>query len=216
MAMVSSTEKPASDAAIMPFPRDRYADAKLVERAAAGDHSAVSLAWERYARLVRGTLIGALGPDSAVDDLMQEVFLAFFRSAAKIKDPGALRSYLVGIAMRLAALEIRKRKVLRLVGLSPTGELPDVEVAPEDQEGRQTLRALYRVLDQLSTRRRLAFVLRHVQGLELSEIVVSLEISESTVRRELRRAERQLSALAGREPALLEYLEKRGLSGRTA
>ena len=87
------------------------------------------------------------------------------------------------------------------------GELPELPVAPEDAEGRESLRALYRVLDQLGSRRRLAFVLRHVQGLEILEVAAALEISESTTRRELTRAQQQLSALARREPALARYVD---------
>jgi RNA polymerase sigma-70 factor (ECF subfamily) len=105
------------------------------------------------------------------------------------------------------ALELRKRKVRRWVGLSPTGELPDLPVAPTDDEGRESLRALHRVLDRLSTQRRLVFVLRHVQGMELLEIAAALKVSESTVRRDLTRAQKQLAALSRAEPALARYLE---------
>jgi DNA-directed RNA polymerase specialized sigma24 family protein len=52
------------------------------------------------------------------------------------------------------------------------------------------------------------FTLRHVRGLELLEIAAAVDSSESTVRRELRRAERQVTALSEREPALVHYLAK--------
>lgn len=195
------------------FPADRYGDAQLVREVASGNRAALGLVWDRYARLVRSVLFGALGPDHALEDLLQEVFLAFQRGAPKIEDGGALRGYLVSVAMRLAALELRRRKVRSWVGLSKTGELPDQPVAPEDSEARESLRALYRVLDQLSSRRRLAFVLRHVQGLEMLEVAAALEISESTTRRELERARDQIAALAKREPALERYLERSQLGG---
>jgi RNA polymerase sigma-70 factor (ECF subfamily) len=199
--------------ALARFPQDRYGDAQLVRDVARGDRDALGVVWDRYSRLVRSVLFGAIGADSATEDLLQDVFLAFYRGASQIQDGGALRGYLVSVAVRLAALELRRRKVRRWVGLSPTGELPDLPVSPEDAEGRESLRALYRVLDQLGSRRRLAFVLRHVQGLELLEIAAALEISESTARRELGRARQQLAALARREPALTHYLELQGLRG---
>jgi len=214
MAMPFSSDE-GTGAAVTAFPEDRYVDAKLVRDAARGDRAAVGLAWDRYATLVRGVVRGVLGPDDAVDDLVQEVFIAFHRGASRIQDGGALRGYLVGVAVRLGALEIRRRKVRRWVGLTPTGEPPDVPVAPEDAEGREALRALYRVLDKLGSRRRLTFTLRHVQRLELLEIAAAIGISESTVRRELRRAEQQVAALARGEPSLLRYLELRGFSRGT-
>jgi RNA polymerase sigma-70 factor (ECF subfamily) len=211
MAMALPSDEGRS-AAVTAFPEDRFVDAKLVRDASRGDRAALGFVWDRYARLVRGVLRGVLGPDDAVDDLVQEVFIAFQRGAARIEDGSALRGYLVGVAVRLGALEIRRRKVRRWVGLSPSGEPPDVPIAPSDAEGRESLRALYRVLDQLGSRRRLTFTLRHVQGLELLEIGAAVGISESTVRRELRRAEQQVSALVRREPALERYLALRGFS----
>ena len=192
------------------FPPDRLGDAQLVQAIARGEREALGWVWDRYSGLVRGVLFGALGRDSAIEDLLQEVFLALFRGAAQIREGAALKGYLVGVAVRLAALELRRRKVRRWVGLSshPEGELPDVPVAPQDSEGRQSLAALHRVLDALSSRRRLAFVLRHVQGMEVLEVADALGISESTARRELGKAQQQLSALARREPALASYLKE--------
>jgi RNA polymerase sigma-70 factor (ECF subfamily) len=191
------------------FPAERWSDAQLVSDAARGDTQALGAVWDRYAGMVRGVLYGALGADGALEDLLQEVFMVFFRAAAagRIRDGNALRGYLVGVAVRLVALELRKRRVRRWVGLSATGELPDLPVSPADDESREALRALHRVLDQLSTQRRLAFVLRHVQGMELLEVAAALKISESTARRELGRAQKQLAALARSEPALGRYFE---------
>jgi RNA polymerase sigma-70 factor, ECF subfamily len=190
------------------FPADRSSDALLVRSVAGGDHHALALVWERYGKLVRSVLFGALGPDQAAEDLLQEVFLGFYRGASRMRDPSALRGYLVTLAVRLVALELRRRKVRRWVGLSSNGELPDLPVPPEDSEAREALRALYHVLDQLGSRRRLAFVLRHVQGMELMEVAAALQISESTARRELSRAKDQLAALSRRQPALSRYLAR--------
>jgi len=190
------------------FPAQRLGDAELVLAAARGDADAISVIWDRYAALVRSVLRGALGPDLAVEDLLQEVFIALVKGAKGIHDGSALRGYLVGVAVRLAALELRRRKVRRWVMLSPTGELPDSAVMPRDSESRQALQALYRVLDQLGSRRRLAFVLRHVQGMGLGEVASALKVSESTARRELARARTHIVKSGRREPALHAYLER--------
>jgi RNA polymerase sigma-70 factor, ECF subfamily len=199
---------PAPGAApVARFPQDRYGDAQLVVDVARGDRNALGVVWDRYSGLVRSVLFGAVGPDTGAEDLLQEVFLAFHRGAGNIRDGSALRGYLVQVAVRLAALELRRRKIRRWVGLSATGDVPDVPTAPADVEGRESLRALHRVLEQLGARPRLAFVLRHVQGMELQEVAAALRISESTVRRELVRARQRLASLARREPALTPYFE---------
>jgi RNA polymerase sigma-70 factor (ECF subfamily) len=204
---------PASKLTLTRLAPDRTSDARLVRGVAEGDRDALSMVWDRYAKLVRSVLFGALGPDQAAEDLLQEVFLAFYRGAARIRDAGALRGYLVAAAVRMAALELRKRKVRRWIGLSASGELPELPVPPQDSEAREALRALYRVLDQLGNRRRLAFALRHVQGMELLEVAAALHISESTARRELFRAREQLAALSRREPALARYLDRKLAAG---
>jgi RNA polymerase sigma-70 factor (ECF subfamily) len=195
------------------FPAERLSDADLVRAAAEGQSDAVGVVWQRYAPLVRGVLRGSLGPDHAIEDLLQEVFVGFLRGAKNIHEGAALRGYLVGVAVRLAALELRRRKVRRWVTLTPTGVLPERSADPTDSEGRQALSALYRVLDGVSNRRRLAFVLRHVQGLEILDVASSLGISESTARRELERARTYVLKRGEREPALRPYLA-RAMGGR--
>ncbi|HEY2409214.1 MAG TPA: sigma-70 family RNA polymerase sigma factor [Polyangiaceae bacterium] len=211
MSPSSSALRPASTRGVSRFPADRAGDSLLVEAAARGDREAIGAVWDRYADLVRGVLYGSLGPDHALEDLAQEVFIAFVRGAKNIADGSVLRSYLAGVAVRIAALEIRRRKVRRWVRLSPTGELPERPTSPRDVEGREALRALHRVLDRLSARRRHAFVLRHVQGLEMLEAAAALGVSESTLRRELLRAREQVLIGASREPALDEFLRRTGM-----
>jgi len=193
-------------ASVSRFPAERLSDAELVRAAARGESDAVGVIWERYAGLVRGVLRGALGPDHAIEDLLQEVFVGFLRGAKNINEGAALRGYLVGVAVRLSALELRRRKIRRWVMLTPTGTLPERVTPPQDSEGREALAALYRVLDGVSSRRRLAFVLRHVQGLEILDVAAALEISESTARRELERARSFVLKRGEREPALKPYL----------
>lgn len=198
----------AVPSAIARFPAERLSDAELVRAAAAGDSEAVGVVWQRYAPLVRGVLRGALGPDHAIEDLLQEVFVGFLRGAKNIHEGAALRGYLVGVAVRLAALELRRRKIRRWVMLTPTGMLPERGAPPADAEGRAALDALYRVLDGVSARRRLAFVLRHVEGLEILDVAATLGISESTARRELERARTYVHKRGEREPALKPYLAR--------
>jgi RNA polymerase sigma-70 factor, ECF subfamily len=198
----------AVSASIARFPAERLGDAELVRAAALGEADAVGVVWQRYAPLVRGVLRGALGPDHASEDLLQEVFIGFLKGAKNIHEGAALRGYLVGVAVRLAALELRRRKVRRWVMLTPTGSLPERSASPADAEGREALSALHRVLDGVSSRRRLAFVLRHVQGLEILDVAQALGISESTARRELERARSFILKLGEREPALKPYLSR--------
>jgi RNA polymerase sigma-70 factor (ECF subfamily) len=189
------------------FPYERLGDAELVQAVGRGDTEAVGVIWDRYATLVRSVLRASLGPDAAIEDLLHEVFIVLLKSASSVRDANALRPFLTGVAVRLVAVELRRRKVRRLVGLSPTGVVPDVSVPPEDLEATEALKALYRLLERMPSRRRLAFVLRHVQGFELAEVAATIGISESTAKREILRARTQILQRGLAEPALRPYLE---------
>ena len=52
-----------------------------------------------------------------------------------------------------------------------------------DPEAREILQRFYQILDQLGTRERLVFALRHLESMTLGEIAAAMEISLSTVKR---------------------------------
>ena len=191
------------------FPHERLGDSELVEAIARGDVDAVGTVCDRYSDVVRSVIRSNLGFDPAVEDLLQEVFIAFLRRAGELRDRSALRAYLVSVAVRLVLVELRRRRVRRWVTLSPKGEVPEAPQAPSDLDGVLALRGLYRLLEALPPRRRVAFVMRHVQGLEVTEVAALLQISESTVKREVRRARHAIMTRAPRtEPSLWEYIRK--------
>jgi RNA polymerase sigma-70 factor (ECF subfamily) len=192
------------------FPYERVGDAELLEALQRGDGEAAGILWDRYAPLVRQVLRSSLGSrDPAVEDLTQETFLVLLKSCREVRSASAVRSYLVSVAIRLVFGELRRRRVRRWVMLSPEGEVPDVPAAPADTDGAVALQALYRLLGNLPDRRRLAFVLRFIQGLEMTEVASTLRISESTAKREVARARTAILARGRRqEPALWEYLDR--------
>jgi RNA polymerase sigma-70 factor (ECF subfamily) len=206
--MLGNSRPAGTVAPVSRFPYERWADAELVQAVAQGDSRAVAVIWDRYAPLVRSVVRASLGPDASAEDLVQDVFVAFLRAADMVRDASAVRGYLIGVAIRLVALELRRRKIRRWVTLSPSGSLPETPVAPRDVEGREALQALYRLLGRMPNRRRLAFVLRVVQGCEILEVASALGVSDSTAKREVVRAQQQLLRQVQREPALSHYLER--------
>ena len=208
MLVQYNSRLPVSESSVTRFPAEKRSDATLAVDAAAGDRDAIAIIWDRYSSLVFGVLFGALGPDPAVEDLAQDVFLGFIHGAGRLRDGTALRGYLAGMAVKQAAQEIRRRKVRRWVGLTVSGELPEGAVPPLDAESREVLSALHRVLERLSSRRRMAFILRQVQALEVLEAAAALGISEATFRRELKFAKDFIARASVGEPALAELLTK--------
>jgi RNA polymerase sigma-70 factor (ECF subfamily) len=164
--------------------------------------------WDRYAVLVRRLLRRTLGPGVDVEDSVQEAFLRLFRDLDSLRDASALRSFLVGITLHVATSELRRRRARRWLLLSDDGAVPHTEVVSDEHvlEQRQALHALYRILDRVDTGRRMAFVLRYVEAMELSEISAVLGCSLATTKRRVADAAERISLLASRDPHLAPYV----------
>lgn len=198
---------------IREFPRERAGDAELVAKVASGDPQALSVVWERYAPAVRSALYACLGPDHSIDDLLQEVFVGFYRRAGQIQNPSALRSYLLGAAVRSATFERRTRaRRSRWLGIFAS-DVREVEQAPE-AEANDLVRTLARLLASIPERAREAFVLRYVDDLSPAEVAVALGVSESTAKRAINKGRERVLCLAGKDASLSTYLRS-VLGGRS-
>ncbi len=198
----------SSSATVRQFPKERYSDAELVESLTRGDDEALRAIWGRYAKAVRATLLAAMGPDAAIEDLTQDVFLGLYRRSHRLRDPKALRAYLLGSAVRIAAFECRSRaRRNRRYGLLAVEE-HQPPVKHPDVEERDAVRALQRILDSLPERPRMAFILRYVQDLTPGDVAEALGLSETTAKRAIARGRRRVTVLAAREPALRDYLRE--------
>jgi RNA polymerase sigma-70 factor (ECF subfamily) len=176
-----------------------------------GQRQAQREVWRRYAPMVRRILRRALGPGHDVDDLMQEAFLSLFEAGRRLREPQALKAYVIAIASRTARGELRKRWVRRWVKLLPGGDLDEetanaARAVVPDPEAREALRRFYRLLDKLGAETRAAFVLRFMEELEVTEVAAALGISLSTAKRRVARAWERMVLLVEREPALVHYL----------
>lgn len=187
-------------------PSGEVDDAGLAKALATGQLHAHAIAFDRFANLVRGLLRRSLGAHTDIDDRLQDVFLELFKSAKTLRDPSALRSFVVGITVRVARSELRRRRFRRWLSLSDTGALPETIDEGVDEAGREALRRLEALLDDLDTEDRLLFVLRFVESLELTEAADALGISLATAKRRLSKITSRVHARASRDVILSSYL----------
>lgn len=148
--------------------------------------------FRRYSPYVARVALRLLGNDSEVDDLVQDVFLEAHRGLASLRETGALGGWLARICVRRATRRLRRRRLLALLSLDTVAEreLPfDLAASPEE---RAEVARLYRKLDRLPVPERVAWLLRHVEGESLEDMVALCSCSKSTVQRRLRSAEARL------------------------
>jgi RNA polymerase sigma-70 factor (ECF subfamily) len=137
-----------------------------------------------------------------VDDLTQEVFARVFVLLPTLRDPSALRPFVLSVAANVLKWELRRRWAGRTVRLSVTGKLPDIQGASADTEARQALRRCYRIFDTFRAQERMAFVLRYLEEMTIEEVAATLETSVSSAKRWVNRAARKMSARMAHDPDL--------------
>ncbi len=177
-------------------------DAELVTALRADDREAPALLWARCSPAVGRLLAKALGPGLDVDDLTQEVFARVFVRLPSLRDPSALRPFVLSVAANVLRWELRRRWVGRKVRLSVSGTLPDVQGTPDDTEAREALRRCYRIFDTFRTHERMAFVLRYLEEMTIEEVAAALDTSISSAKRWVNRAAAKMSARMARDPDL--------------
>jgi RNA polymerase sigma-70 factor (ECF subfamily) len=188
-------------------------DAALAAALLARERGAAVEAWTRFSPMVLGLLRRFFGPGADRQDLCQEVFLRFFARIDELREPAALRGFVISIALGVAQNELRRTRVRRWIRLTTAGELPEVATIGLDPEAREATSRLYEILARVSAEDRALFVTRYVEKLEIAELARVLEIPLSTAKRRLMRATRRISAKMNRDPALARYVDGL-LSGR--
>jgi RNA polymerase sigma-70 factor (ECF subfamily) len=187
----------------------RATDADLASAAAGGDAAARRALWRRYVALVRWKLRRCIGTDD-LEDHVQEAFLRFFERLPKLREHAAVRSFLVGIALRVGATELRRRRYNRL-RLTDDGEVPEGHgVKAPDHGARAALVRFDQMLASMDPRARTVFELRYVEERELSDVARALGTSVATTKRHLSRISARVFAMVERDPALAEYWRPQG------
>jgi RNA polymerase sigma-70 factor (ECF subfamily) len=174
------------------------ADPDLVARAAAGDGAAFHALVERHRGMVYRLAYQFAGNHHDAEDIAQDVFLKVYRGLDRFRHDAQLTSWLYRIVMN-ACIDHRRRHAP--AGWAPFTEdaetrmlnTPEEGPGPENQTyGGQLGGILDAEIARLPPGQRIVFVMRHHEGLKLSEIAAALGLAEGTVKRQLHAAVHRL------------------------
>jgi len=123
------------------------------------------------------------------EDVSQEAFAKAYRSFRQLRDRERFRAWLVRITWRLALDRRRsdRRRLVREDGLA----VPDA-VAAGNPEARERAIHLWRAIDDLPEKLRIAVVLANIEEHNVREVARLLGIPEGTVKSRLFDARKQL------------------------
>jgi RNA polymerase sigma-70 factor, ECF subfamily len=184
---------------------DPWSERELVSGLLARDPRAAVLIWRRFAPRIYGVVSRAMGPGVDAEDITQDVFLRVFSRVHTLKNPDALGSFVLSVALRVIKWQLRQRRVRQIMHLSDDGRAPAALAPGLDPEARQALERFYAILDALPVEERTVFVLRHVEGMDLQEVADAVGKSLATVKRRLGRASAHVEERVRSDGSLAAY-----------
>ncbi len=176
-------------------------DARLLQRLQQRDPQALSLLYDRYARLVFSLALRIVRDVDLAEDVTQEVFWRVWEKAHQYRpERGSVRAWLLYIT-RNRALDVLRRRKRRPLSADhlPEADDPQVvladpgpeEMAVQDWEQQRVRQALAR----LSEEQRTVLLLAYFEGLSHREIAQQLGLPLGTVKSRLRAAVQSLRRL---------------------
>jgi RNA polymerase sigma-70 factor, ECF subfamily len=163
---------------------------------------------DRYGPYIERLVAGALGVDGELADAVNDVFVGVFERIHQLRDPAALRGWIGSLAVFTARGYIRKRRRWRWIRFFAPEDIPETAAPTATPEQYQTVRATYQVLEKLPEDERVAFALRFVSEMELTEVAAACKVSLATIKRRLARAETRFREEALKNPTLSERMER--------
>jgi RNA polymerase sigma-70 factor, ECF subfamily len=176
--------------------RSTLDDTALLGAVAEGDPTALRELYERHAPVLAARLRRRCADPDAVQDALQDTFLAAWKQAGRYRGDGEVAAWLWGISIRRLISRLRGRPAVATV---PLREQSEVEVAAEDQVlAAVEYGDLAGALDRLSPEFRAVIQATVLDGLTAREASRLLGIPVGTVKTRAMRAKAQLRAtLAG-------------------
>jgi RNA polymerase sigma-70 factor (ECF subfamily) len=177
---------------------DGDADVERVARHRDGDREAFAEIYRAHVDAVYRRLTRILGPIAEREDLTQEVFATLHRALPKFRGESTLSTWIHRIAIN-AALDH-----LRAAGRRPAAPVDvrffDKLCAPSASpalraEQRERLAHVFACLALIKPKKRIALLLRAVDGMSLEDIAKLVDATPEAVAKRVQHGQRELDAL---------------------
>ncbi len=178
-------------------------DLELVERLKGGDRTAFKQLVDKYKKKAYAIACSILEDREESKDVLQEAFVKVFYSINSFRQDASFSTWFYRILVNLCKDQLRKRSK-QFVSIDATfkseegQDIKETEIADLRENPVSTLVnkergvMINKALKKLPAKQRLAFILKHIDGLSIEEISNSLGCSISTCKVHLFRAVRAL------------------------
>jgi len=172
------------------------ADTMVIEHVQEGSIGAFREIVEQNSRQMFRLAYRMTGNEQDAEDVVQETFLRAYRQFERFDSRARISSWLHKIASNYAIDLLRRRKRWRKADLEQLDQVaPLTGTAPEPDRGAWSAEvrdALQGELARLTAKERVAFTLRHYEGLSIREIGQVMGLRESATKNHIFRAVRKM------------------------
>lgn len=175
---------------------DLVPDALLAGRAADGDTAAFEALARRHGPLMRATARRLTGSLADADDVVQETLVQAWKQLESLRDPAAVKGWLLRIVGSRSIDHLRKRR--NHMGLDEVEQQaeshvedhakPQIRDPEHSAVNNSRVEALKEALAKLPEEQRRCWVLKEFNDQSYEEIALTLNISPASVRGRLARA----------------------------
>ena len=186
-------------------------DTDLIRRAQADDIDAFCLLAQRYARRIHLLAFHYCRNAQDAEDLSQEVWLKAYQALRSFRSDSSFYTWLRRITIN-AFLNHRRASFFRWRGQTTAVQLVQIDsepletrsVSPENIYNKLLFESVLEALAELTPSQRLAFLLRHYEGMSYDEIANAMNCSSGTVKKGVSRAIVKLRAKLSPAPDTAE------------
>jgi RNA polymerase sigma-70 factor (ECF subfamily) len=176
-------------------------EAALIARHRAGDREAFATMYRTHAAAVYRRLSRILGPIPERDDLTQDVFLALHRALPAFRGDARLTTLIHRIAINKACEHLRRtsRRPATPTDGAFFDELLSHAASPAERASwREELERVFACLARIKPKKRVALLLRVVDGMSFEEIAVLVDATPEAVAKRVQHGQRELDDLFAR------------------
>lgn len=188
-------------------------EAALVAGCRSGDPASLDRFFRSYARVVERVIARVVGPTPDLEDLVQSTFIAAVQGFARYRGEASLKTWVTRIAVHGALHHLRagvRRSVpLELVPAAdqPRDASPAADRALSDH---QLAQRIHQLLDKISPKKRVAFLLYTVEEHSIEEVAALTGAGKAATKSRIWFARRELLAMVRARPELRELADAMG------
>ncbi len=170
-------------------------ESDLIDEIINGNMGAFTEFVHRFEKTVSAVVIGMLGKSFEAEEIAQDVFIRFYKTASNFRKESGIKTYLSRIAINLSLNEIKRRKRYNQKYVSLTQGVNEIDDKNPVIENYEIKEFIEKALITLEPKKRSVVVLRLIEGRTTEETAKILNLPVGTVLSRLYRAERELRKL---------------------